>query len=127
MLGATASLPLPCGRFRNPTLPVLLLLTTLIVPARADDNRWGFGTDLGLTTERVDGTVFTLGLNLEYYLDRAFSIGPMMQIAPTGNLFQIACAGGGKYHIRSSKGFNLAPFTGIGFAHADLDRGTGAS
>ncbi|MGA6827785.1 hypothetical protein ACO9S2_09260 [Nitrospira sp. NS4] len=108
-------------------MAVLLLLTTLIVPARADDNRWGFGRDPGLTTGTVDGTVFTLGLNLEYYLDRAFSIGRMMQIAPTGNLFRIACAGGGKYRIRLSKGFNLAPFTGIRLAHADLDRGTGAS
>ena len=96
-------------------------------PAKAEDNKWGFGSDLGLTTGTVDGTVFTLGFHLDYYLDRNFSIGPMMLMSPTGDLFQIAFAGVGKYHIRLSNGFNLVPFTGIGLIHADLDRGTGAS
>jgi len=105
----------------------LLLLTVPMAPARADDNRWGFGSDLGLTTGTVDGTVFTLGFNLDYFLGRNFSMGPMMQISPMGDLFQIAFAGVGKFHIHLSNGFNLVPFTGIGLIHADLDRGTGAS
>lgn len=94
-------------------------------PALADEHRWGFGNDLGLTTGTVDGTVFTMGFNLDYYLDRNFSIGPMMQISPMGNLFQVAFAGVGRYHFRLNNGINLVPFTGIGLIHADLDRGTG--
>lgn len=106
-----------------------ILLWALCVPqqARADENRWGFGSDLGLTTGTVDGTAFALGFNIDYYADRNFSFGPMMQISPTGNLFQIAFAGVGKYHLRLNNGFNLVPFTGIGLIHADLDRGTGPS
>jgi len=127
MFGPIASLPRLCGRLSLCALTGLLLLAALIAPARADDNRWEFGSDLGLTTGTVDGTVFTLGFHLDYYLDRNFSIGPMMQISPTGDLFQIAFAGVGKYHIRLSNGFNLVPFTGIGLIHADLDRGTGTS
>ncbi|ULA65624.1 MAG: hypothetical protein LZF86_240013 [Nitrospira sp.] len=92
---------------------------------RADENRWGFGSDLGLTTGTVDGTVFALGFNIDYYADRNFSFGPMMQISPTGNLFQVAFAGVGKYHLRLNNGINLVPFTGIGLIHADLDRGAG--
>jgi hypothetical protein len=93
--------------------------------ARADEHRWGFGSDLGLTTGTVDGTVFTLGFNLDYYIDRNFSIGPMMQISPTGDLFQISFAGVARYHFRLNNGINLVPFMGIGLVHADLDSGTG--
>ena len=32
----------------------------------ADDNRWGFGSDLGFTSGTVDGNVFTLGFNFDY-------------------------------------------------------------
>ena len=111
------------------TVALAILLWALLspMPSRADENRWGFGSDLGLTTGTVDGTVFALGFNVDYYADRNFSFGPMMQISPTGNLFQIAFAGVGKYHLRLNNGINLVPFTGIGLIHADLDRGTGPS
>lgn len=93
--------------------------------ARANDNRWGFGSDLGLTSGTVNGTVFTMAFSGDYYLDRNFSVGPMMQISPTGDLFQISFAGVARYHFRLNNGINLVPFTGIGLLHADLDRGTG--
>jgi hypothetical protein len=92
---------------------------------QADENRWGFGSDLGLTSGTVNGTVFTLAFSGDYYIDRNFSIGPMMQISPMGDLFQISFAGVGRYHFRLKNGINLVPFTGIGLLHADLDRGTG--
>ncbi len=94
-------------------------------PVRADDNRWGFGSGLGFTTGTVDNSVFTLGFNADYYVDRNFSIGPMMQISPTGDLFQIAFAGVGRYHFRFNNGINFVPYTGVGLIHADLDKGTG--
>jgi outer membrane protein with beta-barrel domain len=104
---------------------VLLIMAAFTQPARADDNRWGFGSGLGFTSGTVDGTVFTLGFNLDYYLDRNFSVGPMMLISPTGDLFQISMAGVGRYHFRLNNGVNLVPFVGFGLTHADLDRGTG--
>ena len=93
--------------------------------ACAYEHGWGFGSDLGLTTGTVNGTVFTLAFSGDYYIDRNFSIGPMMQISPMGDLFQISFAGVGRYHFHLNNGFNLVPFTGIGLIHADLDRGTG--
>ncbi|ALA56829.1 porin family protein [Nitrospira moscoviensis] len=96
-----------------------------IRPAHAGS--WGFGSDLGLMTGTVNDTVFNLGFHLDYYADRNFSFGPMMQITPTGDLFQIALAGVGKYHVRLSNGLNIVPFTGIGLIHASLDKGTGPS
>lgn len=103
----------------------LLWACFLMGPAQAEDNHWGFGSDLGLTAGTVNGTVFNLGFNIDYYVDRNFSFGPMMQITPTGDLFQISFAGVGKYHLRFNNGINLVPFTGIGLMHASLDRGTG--
>jgi len=100
-------------------------LTALIPSVRADENRWGFGSGIGFTSGTVNGTVFTLGLNVDYYIDRNFSIGPMMLISPTGDLFQISWAGVGRYHFRFNNGVNLIPFIGFGLTHADLDRGTG--
>ncbi|BCA55622.1 conserved exported protein of unknown function [Nitrospira sp. KM1] len=100
--------------------------TYIMVPsAHADENRWGFGTGLGFTSGTVNNTVFTMGFNLDYYFDRNFSAGPMLQISPMGDLFQIAFAGVGRYHFRFNNHVNLVPFTGIGFLHADLDKGTG--
>ncbi|MFO0707513.1 MAG: hypothetical protein U0412_11740 [Nitrospira sp.] len=106
------------------TCLALLLPPLTADPVRADDGKWGFGSDLGLTTGTVNNTVFTLGFNADYYLDRNFSIGPMMQITPTGDLFQISFAGVAKYHFRLDSGINIVPFTGLGLIHADLDRGT---
>ena len=118
-----------CGRaHRSALFGYSLLLSFLILnisSAAANQNRWGFGSDLGLTTGTVNNTVFTLGLNLDYYPDPNFSIGPMMQLSPMGDLFQISLAGVGRYHFRLNNGINLVPFTGIGLIHADLDRGTG--
>ena len=107
-------------------LAILAAGTTLSAPrAQADENRWGFGSDLGLTSGMVDGTVFTLAFNGDYYLDRNFSIGPMMQISPMSDLFQVSFAGVGRYHFHLNNGINLVPLMGIGLIHVDLDRGTG--
>jgi len=93
--------------------------------AQADENRWGFGSGLGFTSGTVNDTVFNLAFSGDYFLDRNFSVGPLMQISPTGDLFQISFAGVGRYYFRLNNGINLVPFTGIGLIHADLDRGTG--
>jgi len=104
-------------------LAILAAGTVLSPPrAQADENRWGFGSDLGLTSGMVNGTVFTLAFNGDYYLDRNFSIGPMMQISPTSDLFQVSFAGVGRYHFRLNNGINVVPFSGIGLLHVDVGR-----
>lgn len=107
-------------------LAILATGTTVgALHARADEPRWGFGSGLGLTTGMVNSTAFTLAFSADYYLDRNFSFGPMMQISPMGDLFQVSFAGVARYYFRLNHGINLVPFTGIGLIHADLDRGTG--
>ena len=107
-------------------LAILVTGSVICAPrAHADDHRWGFGSGLGLTSGTVNGTVFNLAFSGDYYLDRNFSVGPMMQISPMGDLFQISFAGVARYYFRLNNGINLVPFTGIGLIHADLDRRTG--
>lgn len=75
-------------------LAILATGTIVTAPhAQADENRWGFGSGLGFTSGTVNGTVFNLAFSGDYYLDRNFSVGPMMQISPMGDLFQISFAG----------------------------------
>lgn len=95
-----------------------------VAPSEAQENRWGVGTDLGFISGSVDGTVFALNFNLDYYLDRAFSFGPMLQLVPGGDLTQVAVAGVVRYHFRTAA-VNIVPFAGIGFVHASLERGSG--
>lgn len=112
-----------CSRLLGTVL--LLSLLAPMSPVRAESGQWGFGSGLGFTTGTVNNTVFTLGFNADYYLDRNFSIGPLMQVSPTGDLFQIAFAAVGRYHFRLNNGINVVPFTGFGLIHADLDKGSG--
>lgn len=115
-------------RSTSPCLAVVLagvIMAASMQPVQADDQRWGFGSGLGFTAGTVDDTVFTLGFNLDYYLGRNFSVGPMMLINPAGDLFQISLAGVGRLHFRMNNGLSLVPFAGFGLTHADLDRGTG--
>ena len=108
-------------------LAALLAATSVMAAVErgeAQENRWGVGTDLGFISGSVDGTVFALNFNLDYYLDRAFSFGPMLQLVPGGDLTQIAMAGVARYHFRFDA-VNVVPFAGIGFVHASLERGSG--
>ena len=104
---------------------VLLVLLSCPPLALAEENRWGFGTDLGVWTGTTNDSVFALGLHLDYYLDRNFSFGGLALFTPVGDLTQIGMAGVAKYHLRFSNDLNLVPFAGLGLIHADLDRGSG--
>ncbi len=90
----------------------------------AQDNKWGFGADVGFLSGTVDNTVFALSLSADYYFDPAFSVGPMVLLAPAGDLTQVAFAGVARYHFRLQS-FNIVPFAGVGFVHASLERGSG--
>jgi len=117
-----------CSRWICAAILSAILATSTILGAphaQADEPRWGFGSGLGLTSGTVNGTVFNLAFSGDYYLDRNFSVGPMMQISPMGDLFQLSFAGVARYYFRLNNGINLVPFTGIGLIHADLDRRTG--
>jgi hypothetical protein len=106
-------------------LMLALVLVAAVESAQAEDKGWGFGTDLGFITGTTNNTVFALNFQADYYVAKEFSIGPMFQWVPAGDLKQYAFAGAARYHYRVNEKFNIVPFAGIGFIHADLDRGSG--
>lgn len=106
------------------TMAVLMLALALLAGSResaqAQDSGWGFGTDVGFISGTTNNTVFALNFQADYYVAREFSIGPMFQWVPAGDLKQYAFAGAARYHYQINDRFNIVPFAGIGFIHADL-------
>ncbi len=93
-------------------------------PAEAADPKagaWTFGAALGFLGDTPDGTAFALNGNVERFIERNFSIGPLLQLATTGDLAQIALSGQAKYWIDIPGTENRLKVTvqgGIGFVHA---------
>lgn len=96
----------------------------------ADDRtgRFVFGAALGLQADTPDGTAFSLGFFDDYYLTHEFSIGPLIQMGVTNDLFQVGLTAQAKYTFDLADIPELRPNVqaGIGIIHAKLDRrGTG--
>ena len=87
--------------------------------------RFIFGAGLGLQANTPDGTAFALGLSGDYYFTQGFSIGPLLQMGFTGDLFQLGFTAQAKYTFDLKEIPALKPHieAGIGFIYADLDRG----
>ncbi len=104
-----------------------VLLSFAEAQQNATDNKtgkFGFGAALGLQTDTPDSTAYALGLYGDYYLTRRFSIGPLLQMGYTADLFQVGLTAQAK-HTFDVAGFpELKPHVqaGIGFIHAELDR-----
>ena len=102
----------------------LTLFLCIAGPSRgfAQENRFGFSTDLGALTGAPDGTHFAMSFGLDYYIDPAFSFGLMTLFTPASELNTYAFAGAAKYHIRFDE-VTIVPFAGLGFIHMNLDQG----
>ncbi len=94
---------------------------------QSEDKRAGrymFGAGLGLQANTPDGTAFALGFSGEYYVTQGFSLGPLLQMGLTGDLFQLGLTYQAKYTFDLKEVPVLKPHieAGIGFIYADLDR-----
>jgi len=91
--------------------------------------RFILGAGLGLQANTPDGTAFALGLGGDYYISQGFSIGPLIQLGFTGDLFQFGLTGQAKYTFDLREIPALKPHieAGLGFIYADLDRSRGRS
>jgi hypothetical protein len=93
-------------------------------PAEAADPKagtWTFGAALGFLSDTPDGTAFALNGHADGFIDRKFSVGPLLQLAATGDLAQIGLSGQAKYWIDIPGTENRLKVTvqgGIGFVHA---------
>lgn len=82
---------------------------------------WTFGAALGFLADTPDGTAFAVNGNAETFIDRRFSVGPLLQLGATGELAQIGLSGQAKYWIDipgTEDRLKVAVQGGIGFVHA---------
>ncbi len=114
---------------------VVFLALTPIANAQgvhSEDQRAGrfiFGAGLGLQANTPDGTAFALGFNGDYYFTQGLSVGPLLQLGFTGDLFQFGLTGQAKFTFDIKEIPALKPHieAGLGFIYADLDRSRGRS
>jgi len=84
---------------------------------------WSGGGAVGFLGNTPDGTAFATNLNADYFVTPQVSLGPLAQIAATGNLFQFGLSGQAKLWFDLpdfDKRLRLNLQGGIGFLHADL-------
>jgi opacity protein-like surface antigen len=82
------------------------------------------GAGLGFHADTPDDTAFAFGITGDYYLTHEFSIGPLLQMGFTEDLFQIGLTAQAKYTFDLREIPQLKPHVqaGLGFIYADLDR-----
>ena len=98
------------------TLVLSLVGTTTAVA------QWNLGITGGLLGNTPDGTAVALNADAEHVVGPHFSLGPLAQLAFTGNLFQIGLSGQAKYWLDTSQlltGMRMNLQGGIGFVHAN--------
>ncbi len=111
----------------------ITLLVCLLLPVAAAaqqqriESRTGkftLGVDIGLQAATADATAFAVGLSGDYFITHNVSVGPLLQIGVTDDLFQIGPTIQAKYTFDLPANPELKPHLqgGIGFIHADLDR-----
>ncbi len=97
---------------------------------RSEEERTGkiiLGGGLGLMADTPDSTAFALGLSGDYYFTQGFSVGPLLQMGFTGDLFQLGVTAQAKYTFDIEQIPALKPHIelGVGFLYADLNRSLG--
>ncbi|WP_447980449.1 hypothetical protein [Candidatus Nitrospira bockiana] len=120
--------------FRRPILLAVLLIAALPGTGWSQGitnptpGQWSAGGGIGFLGATPSGTAFALNAHADNFLNRYFSIGPLVQVALTGSLTQFGLSGQGKYWIDipdTGNRMKLVLQAGIGFLHADrLDSDT---
>jgi Outer membrane protein beta-barrel domain len=105
----------------------MALVLALIVPAGAqlrDENtgRLRLGADVGPQFGTADDTAFTIGLNSDYFLTHNFSIGPLLQVGLSEDLFQFGPSLQLKYTFDLDSRLSANVQGGIGLIYAELER-----
>lgn len=97
--------------------------TTSAPPSRA--GTWSGGGAIGFLANTPDDTAFAFNLNADRFFTREFSLGPLLQLAFTGDMNQVGFSGQAKYWLDLPGMDNRAKLVlqgGIGFIYSDFLR-----
>jgi hypothetical protein len=84
---------------------------------------WSGGAAIGFLGNTPDETAFATNVHADYFLNRQMSVGPLAQLAVTGDLFQFGLSGQGKYWLDLpglEKRLKMNLQGGLGVLYADL-------
>jgi hypothetical protein len=84
---------------------------------------WSGGMALGFVGNTPDATALALNFNIDRFLTRQVSVGPLLQLGVTGDLTQVGTSGQAKYWLDISETDHRAKLVlqgGFGFVHAGL-------
>lgn len=115
-----------CGRILRVTflIGIVVVGTASFCPAaEPKTGAWSGGIGIGFLGNTPDGTAFATNFNADYFVTQQLSLGPLAQIAATGDLFQLGFSGQAKLWFGLpdlDKRLKLNLQGGIGFLHADL-------
>jgi hypothetical protein len=105
---------------------VLALILPVSVTAQQKperrEGRFSLGADIGAQFGTADSTAFALGFNGDYFLTHNFSIGPLLQVGLTDDLFQFGPSLQVKYTYDIDSRLKANLQGGIGFIYAELER-----
>ena len=78
---------------------------------------------MGLQLGTLDDEAAAINGHVEYFIDDALAVGPLLQIGLTGDLTQIGVSLQAKYYVPALTNTRLIPTIqgGLGFIHANLD------
>jgi Outer membrane protein beta-barrel domain len=99
-------------------LPFSILAQT----AQRRDGRLSLGADVGVHLSTPDSTAFALALNGDYFLTDNLSLGPLVQVGLTDDLFLFGPSVQLKYTHDLNQRLSANLQGGIGFIYAELDR-----
>lgn len=109
------------------TVTVIFIASTSLAEAQTKGTmrtgNWTVGAAIGMQNETLDGTAFAFGLYADLELGPALSIGPLLQIGNTSDMFQLGLTAQLKYSVGVQSMPQLRPYAqaGLGFIYADLD------
>lgn len=87
---------------------------------------WSGGSSVGILGSTPDGTAFAMNGNAEYFVNEHVAIGPLAQLAFTGDMVQVGLSGQGKYYIdlpgTNNRG-KVSLQSGVGFMHSSFRDG----
>lgn len=104
---------------------LILLMPLVAGPFLVESSyaQWSPGASIGVLGSTPDGTAVALNAYADHHVGPRFSLGPLGQLAFTGDLFQIGVSGQAKYWLDTAwllKGLKMNIQGGIGLVHANF-------
>jgi Outer membrane protein beta-barrel domain len=100
-----------------------LPFSVLAQTSQRRDGRFTLGADVGAHLSTPDSTAFALAFNGDYFLSHNLSLGPLVQIGLTDDLFLFGPSVQLKYTHDFNERLSANLQGGLGFIYAELDRG----